>query len=246
LLDEYKLSNNASKVILVQNYINPFGDRIFQQFKDLNFQTTTFPSVFRPSPLVEKLNPTSPVQVPVNTAIQSGGSTPAQRTSSWANVGGPGTEGKVFNVAPTINNKTEVKKVYFNEMHQHLDQPLPQVDPSAMLRINNKIKLDGNFCNEYHLNGKCHNYDYCEYNHGERLQGQEQLALRVKARNRPCKKGLECLHPSCFSGHHCPQNVCRYTECYFMDTHGMDKVRAFQFLVYTITHLFTDPENDHG
>lgn len=226
-LDTYKLSERATKISLLETVAEP---HIIQQFKALNFSTVGFPSVFRTTPLQEKpkILP-APIVFPVTPAASP--AAVATTNTNWARVSAGGdSEGKTFAVTLASKNSSEPKKkVLLNHASDRVDVPLPKVDRNALSRVNALIKDNGNYCNEYHLAGKCSNQNSCPFVHGARLVGQEQLALRVKARNRLCYYEGTCTNADCFFGHICPNDVCLYETCYFKHLHGRDKV-CTQFL----------------
>jgi hypothetical protein len=221
-LDTYKLSERSTKISLLETVAEL---HVIQQFKALNFSTVGFPSVFRTTPLQEKpkLPPPQPIVYPATPAASPGA---VSTNTNWARVSAGGdSEGKTFAVTSATKNASEPKKkVLLNHASDRVDVPLPKVDRNALTRVNAMIKENGNYCNEYHLAGKCSNQLSCPFVHGARLVGQEQLALRVKARNRLCYYEGTCTNPDCFFGHICPNDVCLYETCYFKHLHGRDKV----------------------
>ena len=173
--------------------------------------------------------PPPPLQnngVPLKASTSRSSSTPST-DSSWATIGKSGATDKTFNIAP----KKQAAKPYIvlNVHDDRLDADLPKQDPQAVQRYNDRYKLKGKFCNNYHLTGRCQAGTYCDYQHGEKLSSGELLVLKHKARNLKCPKQGRCRNFECQSGHHCRfGDSCFFDICNFMDTHGMDNVGYLQ------------------
>lgn len=84
-----------------------------------------------------------------------------------------------------------------NKNGQRIDAPIPYSRSVRDLLAQRKPRL----CNVHHLRGPCPYID-CNYSH-EPLIEAEKNALRVLAREQPCKRGNECEDATCFAGHHC-------------------------------------------
>jgi len=219
-LDQYKLSDKAPKITLIQCVAE---QHVINKYKSLNFSTVNLNSVFRSTALVDRPKPVATPPSSAPTPLRRG----SGNTSFTAASNGASSEGKTFVfITPTSARESNEapKRLYQNSKSERVDVPLFAVEDGVMKRINAKITRDGKYCNEFHLTGKCSKKSNCPYVHGERLLGQEQLALRTKARNAPCQNGSECNKPGCFYGHHCPNIRCAYPNCYFEHLHGIDTV----------------------
>jgi hypothetical protein len=118
--------------------------------------------------------------------------------------------------------------IILNKDKERIDIPI-KVDWSAKEWLNSQSK-NQNFCNTYHIRGRCENDD-CKYKHGVRLTDQKLLALKLKARSMRCSVGSSCNAFHCYLGHICQtqlqnaEGFCHYRgDCYFSDLHGIDKV----------------------
>lgn len=148
-----------------------------------------------------------------------------QTSSSYATVG--------RGVAPlTINIASQKRPVaarpfyQLNKDDERVDVTLPKPDPNALKSLEERRQLSGmNLCNRYHLANNCKNTN-CNFNHGERLNPAEILALRHKTRNLVCGSGHYCREITCNLGHHCPNAGSCYfgDDCRFSEMHGMDLV----------------------
>jgi hypothetical protein len=119
----------------------------------------------------------------------------------------------------------------FNESDERVDITLPMPPASANDSLHALIKSGKKLCNEHHLKGKCSNGYNCLYSHEPKLSPGEVLALRHKARNMSCPQKTWCDECLCTNGHNCPNEVrhgsgkcTRGSDCYFADTHKMDRV----------------------
>jgi hypothetical protein len=153
--------------------------------------------------------------------------TPSSESGSWASVG-KNVQSKTISIAPTkTQNKPSRKFIVLNKYDERLDSPLPKADRVNVERLNARIQQQ-KFCNEHHLRGKCTN-DRCPYAHGERLTGMDLLALKHKARTRPCQYYGQCRDMDCYSGHMCVAEACPFDQCHFADLHHIDRVGILQF-----------------
>lgn len=195
------------------------------------------PSPFQP-PMPVRTN-TVPVPAPVNASSipfipQSPSPAPSENStasSTWATVGKTGATSKNINIA---SKKAPAKKYILLNVHdERVDAPLPPEDPKASSRFHDMIKAYGNYCNHYHLTGKCKAGEYCDYHHGEVLTPGEKLVLKHKARSLSCPGKYMCRNMECFLGHHCKfGNGCTKDNCRFWETHGMDVVSWICWFVW--------------
>lgn len=120
---------------------------------------------------------------------------------------------------PTI---PDPKLVLINAADQRVDPKLPKVDSNTVQELNNRIK-QSKVCNSWHIFGTCQMNKRCPFEHGERMTGKTQLALRYLARERLCPRKASCREASCLCGHHCPwDGDCQRATCYFGELHDMD------------------------
>lgn len=133
----------------------------------------------------------------------------------------------------TINiasqKKTAVSRPFYqlNKDDERVDVRLDKPDPSAVKALEERRQKSGtNLCNRYHLSNTCRNGVNCHFEHGERLNSAEMLALRHRTRNLVCSSGPQCRDFACNLGHHCSNPGSCYFggDCRFSDMHGMDTV----------------------
>lgn len=210
-------------------------------FLQLGLPHITFPQIFRSDNLPDKYGTASPFQPTMPVRNKSASMTPStapfvpkspspapsgdsSASNSWATIGKTGAASKNINIA----TKKPPKKNYMmlNVHDERLDEALPDADYKVQGRFKEKIDIHGkNYCNSYHLAGKCKSGEYCEYVHGEPLSPGEKLVLKHKARSLPCPANYTCRNPDCILGHHCMfGTACLRANCRFYDSHGMDMV----------------------
>ncbi|KAK3368511.1 hypothetical protein B0H63DRAFT_76895 [Podospora didyma] len=111
-----------------------------------------------------------------------------------------------------------------NRTDERIDVPLPRPDANVVRALEERrLKQGLNFCNRFHLTGVCKTVG-CHFQHGDRLNIAEQLALKQKTRNLVCGALHQCRDFHCTQGHHCvTPGTCYFgDECRFADMHGMD------------------------
>lgn len=236
-------ANFASKITLIETTPAEFG------FTQLGLKRISIPQAFRDKPLPTKpamstqasyqmppaLRPSSSVSRtasmdPSITAFSpppvSSSPTPAQAASnnSWATVGKVGGGSKSFDISTTKMPKK--RYVMLNAYDERLDPDLPKPDGKAYERFVHTTETEGrNFCNNYHLSGKCDAREYCDYIHGPKLTPGEQLVLRHKARSIMCGSRYACKAVDCYLRHHCKYgSTCSSPKCRFAETHNQDMV----------------------
>ena len=167
-----------------------------------------------------------------------GSSSPVQSADSaasntWATVGKPSNGAKNINIAPKKSAPPPPRRFILQNVYDdRLDIKLPETDKVAEGRFAERMRTSGKMCNSYHLTGRCHAGEYCDYDHGAApLSPGELLVLRHKARSRSCPQNHACRDFECTFGHHCrygPSCTARET-CWFSNTHGVDLVRSWFF-----------------
>jgi hypothetical protein len=253
VLEPYKRDSRvASRLTLIETIEAEPG------FKELGLPRVRFPTIFRPQnlpskpiipinsnspapirPITNVMNPTpfaapSPFSPPPPPARSTSSPSPAPSVDSsnglhsWAAVGKNGAVTKTISIAPT---KVKKRFILLNKDDDRLDDRLPEQDSKAYQRFSDMTKSKGNFCNSYHLTGKCDSGEYCDYHHGERLSPGELLVLKHKARSLACPNRYACRDFDCFLGHHCKfAKDCHLGYCRFSDTHGYDLVSPSSLL----------------
>jgi hypothetical protein len=147
--------------------------------------------------------------------------------STWA-VTAKLSNGPIIDIYSKQKPPPKLKYALFNATNMRVDERLPAADPTAIRSLDNKARAQGcNFCNHYHLTGRCDKAENCEYQHEPNLSASERLALWHKSRGIVCSDQQWCDSPYCLSGHHC-KNIydgrpCIWgTRCFFKDTHEAD------------------------
>lgn len=128
----------------------------------------------------------------------------------------------------------KLRYVLLNAANQRVDERLPSAEASASRSVDTKAYAQGrNFCNFYHLTGRCDKGDNCDYQHDvePKLTASEKLAIRHKTRQLVCSEGQWCQNAYCLSGHHCKNiyngQACIWGgKCFFRDSHDADLVRV--------------------
>jgi hypothetical protein len=126
---------------------------------------------------------------------------------------------------PTPSN---IVALAINKLGQRIDLPLERPAAEDQVRYEARWRAK-KLCNEYHLCGMCRNQD-CRFDHNPIDEGI-RLALRISARQIPCKHGQVCRRQDCPNGHHCPYSVspggCTNRACPFR-VKGMHNVDDLQ------------------
>ena len=193
--------------------------------------SASLPATFSP-PNGNGLNrlPSPPAVVSPRAAAPAPAPPPATRPesvpNSYATVG-RGTAPMTINIASTKRAPAAARPFYqLNRDDERVDVQLAKADPNAVKSLEDRRQMSGlNLCNKYHLANSCKNSN-CSFNHGERLNPAEMLALRHKTRNLVCNAGHKCREIGCNLGHHCSNPGSCYfgDDCRFHEMHGMDIV----------------------
>lgn len=174
-----------------------------------HFSTVSFATVFRNIKLPNRrvsFSTTPPKSISPKPQTWASTVTARPTTSS----GNTPTQESVPTFEPEMN------RVPRNIHNQRVDLP-PRVSQPLVIALKNR-KL----CNNYHLTDNCP-FPQCKHAHGKKLEGLELSTLRWVARLAPCKWGLECNDPNCFSGHRCMYPDCNGSDCRFSyDMHNVD------------------------
>ncbi|KAK4153584.1 hypothetical protein C8A00DRAFT_33675 [Chaetomidium leptoderma] len=150
-------------------------------------------------------------------------SKPAVQSNSYATVGRSSAP-ITINIASQKKPAAPRASYQLNRDNERVDVPLAKPDPNAVKSLEDRRQISGmNLCNRYHLANSCKNTN-CNFNHGERLNAAEMLALRHKTRNLVCNTGHQCREITCNLGHHCSNPGSCYfgDDCRFSEMHGMD------------------------
>jgi hypothetical protein len=192
------------------------GPPFARELRDLasDFETTSFPEVFRSKKMSRKVSLGDTTAIPLPTPPRT--PTPnyasiAKRTPPISNDSTPMTNTSTKTLA-TSSLKLVVCK---NANGQRVDSPL---------QFSTKGKLEAlkrhRFCYQFHILGSCSWGETCTYNHKPRLVERDVVDLMWIARLSACPKGLECDDESCVTGHRCPRESCTGSDCKF--PHGVD------------------------
>ncbi|KAL3441081.1 hypothetical protein BJX65DRAFT_289306 [Aspergillus insuetus] len=199
------------------------------------FDITSFSDVFMPSKLERPPRVISPPaqetpNLAIATAITPAPAAAAGPISNYASAAKTAATAPVIAMTPskaTTAPKTKAKPrflVCLNARNQRVDSPIKTSSKEALAAIKRR-----KFCNQYHLQGYCHNtatYGSCPHEHGPELTGQELNDLMWVARSSPCYNGLSCRDVDCISGHRCAYgDYCTHKECKFpKELHAVDTV----------------------
>ncbi|KAJ0415236.1 hypothetical protein BJY00DRAFT_293747 [Aspergillus carlsbadensis] len=207
-----------------------------------SFDITSFPDVFmstkleRParvlSPPIQE-TPSSAIAAalaPSPTAAPAPAAVPAPISNYASAAKSAAAAPAVIAITPskvTTAPKTKAKPrllVCLNARNQRVDSHIKTSSKEGLAAIKRR-KL----CNQYHLQGYCHNtatYGSCAHEHGPDLSAQELNDLAWIARSSPCYNGLSCRDVDCISGHRCAYgDYCTHKECKFhKDLHAVDTV----------------------
>jgi hypothetical protein len=201
------------------------------------FDITSFSDVFMPTKLERPPRVISPPAQETPSPAIAAAITPAPAPaaapgpiSNYASAAKTAAAPAVIAITPskaTAAPKTKAKPrflVCLNSRNQRVDSHIKTSSKEALAAIKRR-----KFCNQYHLQGYCHNtatYGSCAHEHGPELSGQELNDLIWIARSTPCYNGLSCRDVDCISGHRCAYgDYCMHKECKFhKDLHGVDTV----------------------
>ncbi|KAJ5207466.1 hypothetical protein N7491_001904 [Penicillium cf. griseofulvum] len=192
------------------------GPPFARELRDLasDFETTSFPEVFRSKKLFRKVSfggttatttPTPPRTPTPNYASVARKSPPLSSDSSQM------TNPPTGSLIPSSPKFVVCK----NANGQRVDSPL-QFSTKGKLEVLKQHK----FCNQFHILGYCSWGDTCTHKHEPRLVEQDVVDLMSIARLSACPKGLQCDDWSCVNGHRCPHRSCVGRGCKF--PHGVD------------------------
>lgn len=127
-----------------------------------------------------------------------------------------------------------IATVPVNQEGQRLDLPLPRPGADVQARYDARWRTK-KLCNEHHLCGECRNQEDCFFDHNAIDEGV-RLALRIAARQIPCKNGPRCRRQDCPNGHHCPYRAnsgnCTNKQCLFRakGMHNVDDLKMVRFV----------------
>ncbi|KAL8904692.1 MAG: hypothetical protein Q9171_006960 [Xanthocarpia ochracea] len=113
--------------------------------------------------------------------------------------------------------------VLLNKNEERVDEYLGTQSETAEANLDARIYSGNKLCNVYHLRGECE-APKCPYSHEPALQGEELIALALRARHTACQAASRCRSTRCVFGHLCPQgyNCTRGKTCYFKKVHYVD------------------------
>ena len=110
-----------------------------------------------------------------------------------------------------------------NKNDGRVDEYLGTPSQTAEANLDYRIRSGSKLCNVYHLRGECET-PQCPYSHGPALQGEELIALALRARHTACQAASRCRYTGCVFGHLCPHgyDCTRGKSCYFKKVHHVD------------------------
>nr|POF14087.1 hypothetical protein CFP56_03111 [Quercus suber] len=231
------------------------SDRLTQSRIEISNASAGLPRASHPfaSPVTTSYTPGSFTSAPVPTepsnhphvwTDSTSPSLPSQADTSTSRTASPGVWAKVaqssaslpltdltqrFQPAPLV---TVVRR---NRKGQRIDEPIAH--DSSDIPALRKVK----WCNQHFIGvGCCHlkagKIDKCPHTHEGHLTNRQKNALRVIARETPCKRGTTCDDRNCIYGHRCPfpramEGSMRGLAClggehcrFSLDMHGLDNV----------------------
>ncbi|KAK3934709.1 hypothetical protein QBC46DRAFT_399126 [Diplogelasinospora grovesii] len=208
----------CGRITLIEGGI-PFA-RELEEIKD-KFRIVNFEDIFRASKLEAPKRNVPPRNSPPPAAASP---SPSPSTSvNYASVAetaqrapvSPAGSTRAVAGSPKFATGSMVPTVLKNARGQRVDPPLKYEKQDY-------IDLRGRkMCNNFHLLGNCPYGDSCFHEHGKTLSAKQKQALRVFARQSPCKtvlSGVSCDDPDCYSGHQCPYgDRCDFDNCRFTD-----------------------------
>lgn len=194
VLEPYK-RDYASRLTLVETRPAEKG------FLSLGLKRVQFPALFRNDNLPGKPPAINTYPTPVTTpsmrsnsngqmqpdsapfipqSVSPAPSSDSTSSSTWASVGKAGSTTKNINIAP---KKAPARRhILLNGYDQRLDSELPKFEPAAQKRFDKQKEINGvNFCNNYHLTGKC-KYEYFAINF--RCDDLVEISLTYASLNR--------------------------------------------------------------
>ncbi|KAL3494667.1 hypothetical protein BJX62DRAFT_247068 [Aspergillus germanicus] len=182
------------------------------------FAITSFSHVFMPTKLERPARVISPPTQHNSSPAIAAATTPALITA-------PGLVPNYASAAKTAPATSVVAITPAKRAHTPKNKGQTATSSKKALAVIKRRK----FCNQYHLQGYCHNtatYGSCAHEHGPELSGQELNDLMWIARSTPCYNGLSCRDLDCISGHRCAYgDYCMHKECKFhKDLHAVDTV----------------------
>ncbi|PYI06090.1 hypothetical protein BO78DRAFT_124021 [Aspergillus sclerotiicarbonarius CBS 121057] len=235
----------SNRISLVQGA--PFAWEMEQLASE--FQTTSFPEVFRSTKLPSRASSfsarstasansspcSSPTKPQNNTGLITPPTTPTRNYATIAKsnlqASSPKSSKKskisviTFDISPSYDTHSQFNSVQLNSKSQRIDPPLRPSSYKNMVRLRNS-----KFCNRYHILGECVAGNECSHKHGRRLGVKDTHDLRWISRMNVCPNDIFCTDEKCISGHQCPwehQNGHCSEECKFpKEMHGVDKAVA--------------------
>ena len=150
-----------------------------------SFRKTSFTDTFRDS-IIHKLSSVATIPGPNSS------------NSTWA--AAAKTTPTPFRAEPTSQPSQRPERgIAHNPDGHRIDPSLPPVPQELILSFKEQ-----KYCNFFHRRRRCP-YRKRDFRHGDRLQGQELIALRHVVRMGPCTSGLACVDEACVSAHRCPK-----------------------------------------
>ena len=235
----------SNRISLVQGA--PFAWEMEQLASE--FQTTSFPEVFRSTRLPSRASSfsarstasanSSPCSSPTRAKNNSSLSTsPTTSTHDYATIAKSNLQASsskrsrkskisviTFDISPSYDTQAQFNSVQLNSRSQRVDPPLRPSSYKNMIKLRNS-----KFCNRYHILGECAPDNECSHQHGCRLSDHDALDLRCISRTNVCPNDIYCTDEKCISGHQCPwehQNGHIIENCKFpRDMHGVDRTVA--------------------
>lgn len=190
------------------------GPPLGRELKELaaDFETTSFPGVFRSRQLSRRGSFGGTVTPPVITPPR----TPTENYASVARAAPAVPEVSVDNSTPANSPMRATRAsnprlvVCRNANGERVDSPL-HYSTKGKLEVLKQQK----FCNQFHILGTC-SYEErgCTHKHEPRLNEQDVINLMCVARLSACPRGLRCDDKNCVHGHRCPKD-CTLPTCKF-------------------------------
>lgn len=196
---------DSDRISLVEG--PPFAHEMRQLAAD--FETTSFPQVFRSKKLSKQVSlgtpAATPTLTPPRTPIPNYASV-ARKTPLMSN-----ESSSVSNLPTGASATSNIQLlVCQNAQGQRVDSPL-EISTKGKLEVLKRHK----FCNQFHILGSCFWGTSCNHKHGTRLVGQDVIDLMCIARLSACPRGLQCDDERCVNGHGCPRWGCPGLGCSF-------------------------------
>ncbi|GLA59125.1 hypothetical protein AtubIFM56815_007915 [Aspergillus tubingensis] len=228
----------SNRISLVQGA--PFAWEMEQLASE--FQTTSFPEVFRSTKLPSRASSFSAFKTASANSSPSSSptslSTPSTPKRNYATIAKSNLQATsptrtnrskrskisviTFDISPSYDTHIQFNTVQLNSQSQRVDPP-----PRASSRENFERLRRSKYCSRYHILGECPLGDECGHRHGRRLGSRDVHDLWCVTRTCVCPNDIWCTDPKCICGHQCPwenqQGHCS-ADCKFPESmHGVDK-----------------------